>query len=114
MHPSIKQYKLKPNTTRENLLNAGFKDGGWQMQFCNPKVSYTTTLIDSIELHIEIITYPPIDFDCINNVLILDEDFCQPYSPFYGDIEFEYLNKVIHRYNEVMDRFVKKGIFEYV
>ena len=45
------------------------------------------------------------DFDFI---IVLDEAFCQPYTPFYlylnGEINntFPFLEKVIIRYNEVM------------
>jgi hypothetical protein len=30
MLKSINQYKLKPNITKEDLIKAGFKEGGWQ------------------------------------------------------------------------------------
>ena len=46
------------------------------------------------------------DFD---NVLVLDEDFCQPYTPFYGDnykkevSEFPFLEWVISEYNALFD-----------
>lgn len=40
--------------------------------------------------------------------IVLDEDFCQPYMPFYEYINntvnlFPYLQTVIKRYNDVMD-----------
>jgi len=112
MLKSIKQYKLKQNINKEDLVNAGFKNGGWQSQFKDPKVSYSIELInDEIELHIEIETNT-MKFDCFDNVLVLDEDFGQPYGTFYGDKEFEYLNRVIEKYNIVMDKFVDKGVFE--
>lgn len=46
------------------------------------------------------------DFD---NVLVLDEDFCQPYTPFYGDnykkevSDFPFLEWVISEYNALFD-----------
>jgi len=115
MLPSIKQYKLRPDTTKEDLLKAGFKEGGWQTQFKNPKVNYTEKLIDSINLHIEIEIDSVIHFDCFDNVLVLDDDYCQPYSPFYTyePIKNRYLNLVVKRYNMVMDEFIKKGVFKY-
>jgi len=114
MLSSIKQYKLKPNITKEDLLKAGFKNGGWQSQFKEPKVSYSTELVnDEIELHIEIET-DTMKFDCYDNVLILDEDFGQPYGAFYGNSQSSYLSKVIDKYNTAMDNFIEKGIFEYV
>ena len=47
------------------------------------------------------------DFD---SVLILDDDFGQPYTPFYGEnwgeeiTDFPILGKVIEKYNEFMDK----------
>lgn len=112
MLKEIKQYKLKPNITKEDLIKAGFKEGGWQKQFKEPKVSYYTKLIDSIGLYIEMETNP-IQFNCFNNVLVLDEEFCQPYIPFYNsDYIFNFLSKVIKKYNYEMDILVAKGIFE--
>ena len=110
MLKSINQYKFKQNTTREDLIKAGFRNGGWQTEFKEPKVSYNTYLVDEMKLNIEIET-DTMKFDCYDNVLILDEDFCQPYGAFYMDKEFDYLNKVIKKYNMVMDEFVKKGVF---
>jgi hypothetical protein len=112
MLPTIKQYKLKPDITKEDLLNAGFKEGGWQKEFNDPKVNYYIPLIDEISLHIEIETNT-MQFDSIDNVLILDEDFGQPYGAFYRDIEFEYLNKAIDKYNIIMDGLIEKGILQY-
>lgn len=46
------------------------------------------------------------DFD---NVLVLDEDFCQPYTPFHGDnykkevSDFPFLEWVISEYNALFD-----------
>ena len=40
------------------------------------------------------------DFDF---VLVLDEEFGQPYTPFYGAKKhFEFLDRVIKRYNAIM------------
>lgn len=111
MHPSIKQYKLKPNVTKKDLFKAGFKEGGWQKKFKDPKVSYYAILVDEIELHIEIET-DTMEFNCIDNVLVLDADFCQPYTPFYGESKSKYLNDVIRNYNIIMDNLVHKDILE--
>lgn len=73
-------------------------------------------LYDSIELHITIKTNP-IKFDDFEDTLVLDDDFCQPYTPFYGDNykkdvkDFPFLEKVIDRYNQVMN---SQGVFEVV
>lgn len=111
MLPSIKQYKLKPNITREDLLKAGFSEFKAGIILNKPVACYSTTIIDEIELYIEI-EIDTMKFDCYDNVLILDADFCQPYTPFYGDSEFNYLNKVIEKYNIKMDNLVSKGVLE--
>ena len=104
---NIKRYQLKSNITKEKLIEAGFnKDNNFQ------KFNYFRNLIDDIELHIEIETNS-IEFDDFDNVLVLDSSFGQPYTPFYtAEINFEYLDKVIHNYNMQMDKLVDKGVLE--
>lgn len=41
-------------------------------------------------------------------VLVLDEDFCQPYIPFYDtmedeDVSFPFLDEIVSAYNELME-----------
>ena len=72
------------------------------------------TLVDDIELDIYVQTVP-IQFNDFENIEVMDFAFGQPYTPFYGDNykkyinDFPYLQKVIKRYNKVMDNL---GIFE--
>jgi hypothetical protein len=113
MLSSIKQYKLNSKTTKEDLLKAGFQNGGFLKRFKHPKVNYSISLVDDIELLIEIETNT-MKFDWLDNLVILDGSFCQPYYPFYKDKKFNFLNKVIKEYHAVMDQFVEKGVFEYV
>lgn len=108
-------YKLKNNVTKEYLLDLGFKEGSWQSEYKNIHcVSKNIQLIESIELHITIRTNP-MSFNDFEDVLVLDEDFCQPYAPFYGknykklNDDYGYLQKVISRYNQAMDL---QGVFE--
>lgn len=107
-----KSYKIKENITREDLLDAGFKDGHWR---CKEEcVSKYIRLINDIELDIAIKT-DPIGFDDFENIEVMDSSFGQTYTPFYGDNykryidNFPYLQEVITRYNETMDSL---GIFE--
>lgn len=115
MRKGTKRYELNDNVTLENLLNNNFKEGGFMKEIPSPKYYYYKRLIDDIELYIEVningneIT----NFDDINNILVIDDSFCQPYYPFYeGKKEFDFLNKVIKKYNEAMDELVEKGILK--
>lgn len=116
----IKRYKLKRNITKDDLIALGFKNGGsWIKKdaelFLCKIFNYRKT---HFEYSINIAFASDInnwnDFD---NILILDEDFCQPYTPFYGDNygkdidNFPTLENVITNYNDLMDSL---GIFEEV
>lgn len=109
----INHYKLKENVTKELLLENGFREGGWLKEIPNPKVLFVRNLCNSIEIHIEINT-ETMEFDDFNNILVLDDDFCQPYGPFYEDSDkvFENCAKVRNKYNKVMDELVSKNILE--
>jgi len=110
---SIKRYQLKSDITKEKLIEVGFKNSDWQEKFKKPMVNYFANLIDDIELHIEIKT-DLMEFDDFENVLVLDSNFGQPYTPFYNaKISFEFLDKVIENYNMQMDKLVDKGILDY-
>ena len=110
-------YKLKDDVTMEQLIELGFKDGSWLVEDKSVEcVSKSIGLGDSIELNLVIKTNP-MEFDDYEDVLVLDDDFCQPYTPFYGDNykrdikDWNFLEKVIRRYNEEMD---KSDIFEII
>lgn len=114
----VKRFKLKDNVTRDDLFSLGFKPGGsWVKEdaelFLNKCFYHKKT---DFEYSICIAFGPNInDWNDFDNVLILDEDFCQPYTPFYGnndgkDIEdFPTLENVISKYNDFMNGL---GIFE--
>jgi len=111
----IKKYKLNNNLTESNLKEVGFRPGGWMSSIEEPKLSYTKVLIEDIELHIEVsINNGKVtNFDDYKNIYVIDDNYGQPYTPFYNsNVIFPYLNKVILRYNEEMDKLVSKGILK--
>lgn len=116
----IKRFKVKDGVTKEDLIALGFASGGtWVKKdaklFRCRIFEYTPT---HFEYSISIVFGDDInDWNDFDNVLILDEDFCQPYTPFYGDnfgkeiYDFPSLENVIYRYNKFMSEL---GIFEEV
>lgn len=111
----INNYKLKDGITKVDLLELGWKKGSWLDKNLEC-VSKFMVLNGSIEINMRVRTNP-MDFDDFEDILVLDADFCQPYTPFYGDnykkdvADFEFLENVISRYNQAMDM---QGIFEIV
>lgn len=108
-------YKLKDGITKQQLVDMGFREGAWQSEYKDIDcVSIIIKLIEDIELNLVVKT-DPMEFDDFKDVLVLDSAFCQPYTPFYGDNykqvidSYGYLQKVVKRYNEVMNTI---GIFE--
>ena len=121
----IKRFKLKDNVTRDDLIELGFRNGGsWIKKdaelFLSRCFEYKETefeySISIFEYSISIAFSSDInDWNDFDNVLVLDEDFCQPYTPFYGDnygkdiTDFPTLENTIFKYNEFMSSL---GIFE--
>jgi len=110
---SMNRYKIKSKTTIGDVVRENFREGGsWINKDC--KLFKTICLLDSIELNIGFNTVE--DWDDFEYVEVLDDDFCQPYTPFYGDnygkeiCNFKFLQKVVKRYNEEMDKikFIEK------
>lgn len=115
MKPKIKKYELNDNVTIKKLEKNNFNKGGFMKKIKSPKYYYNKYLVDDIELHIEIGINPDktLSFDDYDNIIVLDDNFCQPYYPFYEEKKgFKFLNKVILEYNNTMDEFVKNGIFK--
>ena len=110
----MKRYKLRDGINSHDLAKLGFKDGSWLEENKNRLVmSKRIRLVGRIELNIII---PMEDeFDDFKDILVLDDEFCQPYTPFYGknygaEIEhFKFLETVIDHYNQAMGTL---GIFE--
>lgn len=114
----IKRFKLRDGVTKDDLLALKFKSGG-------------TWIKEDAELYkCRIFEYKPTDFEYsiniafgnnisewndFDNIIIIDEDFLQPYTPFYGDNfgkevnNFPSLENVIQNYNKFMSSL---GIFE--
>ena len=42
----------------------------------------------------------------------MDDAYGQPYTPFYDNKPFQFLNIVIMKYNEVMDKLVAGGVLK--
>ena len=108
-----KSYKLKYVPTEGQLIDARAKIGGiWINKesvfyitkfFCLPEYDF--------EFSISIYFKDDIgDWNDFDNVLVLDDDFGQPYTPFYTNYKkevsnFPCLEHCIEKYNEFMDSF---------
>ena len=124
-------YRLKPGTTMQDILSIPGVSKGSASYVCKGTDAYlnksiyktmrvtmhdddaSSTWTEKYEYEISII----IAFDSSNleswndfdNVLVLDEDFGQPYTPFYGDnykknvANFPVLEWVISEYNTLLD-----------
>lgn len=114
MLKEIKRYDLVPNITKEQLLEAGFIEGGIESYILNPKVSYRCNLYENIDLYMEISTVSTkqIKFNDYKNIFVFDNIKKEPYFPFYKGIESEYTSRVIEEYNNKMNYFKEIGIFE--
>ena len=114
----IKRFKLKNNITKDDLIALKFKNGGsWMKKDAELFLSRCFECKKyNFEYSISIAFSPDInDWNDFDNVLVLDEDFGQPYTPFYGDNygkdidNFPVLEMVINKYNQFMSSL---GIFE--
>ena len=102
----INRYKLKDGVTEQDLSKYRLRNGGSYIM-----ADATTFLSEKL---IKDMCFPKNlhkwnDFDYI---LVLDEEFGQPYTPFYKFIDGEtpgnispFLRRVIVNYNRVMDSF---------
>ena len=111
-----KSYKLKYIPTTEQLIKLGAQPGGMWFNRVEWYISFTGEFPDSCGNFSIYIGFPDFEkglaeWDDFNFVLVLDDDFGQPYAPFYGknykkDIQdFPCLEFVIEKYNEFMDSF---------
>lgn len=112
-----KSYKLKYIPTTEQLIKLGARPGGtWFNQHSEWYISFIGEFPDSCGDFSIYIGFPNFEesleeWDDFSYVLVLDDDFGQPYTPFYGknykkDVQdFPYLEFVIEKYNEFMDGF---------
>ena len=112
-----KSYKLKYIPTKEQIIKLGARPGGtWINQDSDLYISITRKFPGSCGYFSISIGFPDFEkglaeWDDFNFVLVLDDDFGQPYTPFYGknykkNIQnFPCLEFVIETYNEFMDSF---------
>ena len=111
MNHDVNRYELEENVTIETLKEAGFRE----IKSGNRIIlSYYRELIKDIDLFIEFdITNPNIiTFDVDKNISVID-DICGQYlNAFYDNVDNDYINRVVRRYNEVMNSLVNKGIFK--
>lgn len=110
----IHSFALKKNVTMDDIRKSvKIQDGG---SWIHKESAYffRETLEDSIELNIAF----PEDLSKWNDydyILILDDDFCHPYTPFYSYLDTnmdgieddnhkfsEFFLRVVEKYNEVM------------
>lgn len=107
----IKRYTIKPDTTKETIISCGGKEGGTWINkeskfFISKCFEYKEIGFEfSIQLAFK---DDVLDWNDFDNVLVLDEDFCQPYTPFYDDnygkeATFPPLKYCIEQYNQFMD-----------
>lgn len=112
-----KSYKLKYIPSKEQLIKLRAQPGGtWINQDSDLYISITRKFPGSCGYFSISIGFPDFEeglvkWEDFNFVLVLDNDFGQPYTPFYGknykkDIQdFPCLEFVIEKYNEFMDSF---------
>lgn len=105
----INKYKLKEKVAINDIL-----DNGFEYSLDKKYLTKFKSLHDSITLTIKMPLVDIYSFDFYNDVDILDEDFLQPYMPFYDNynkdvIDRKFLKSLIKRYNEEMDEIT---IFE--
>ena len=132
MIKTVKRYILNDDVTKEKIEAFGFREGGFIKSLPRPKYFFNGHLHGDIEIHIEIVenTDGTFFFDDYYCVYVIDDEFCQPYYPFYAagkDLDdnidpcntyyaegkhLNFLNTVITRYNELMDALVEKGILQ--
>ena len=116
MKQQIKRYILNDNLNENDLKKNGFRLSKYGMTSRTkfPRYYFISSLGNEIELVIEILISEDgkLMFDDFDNVLVLDDDFCQPYMPFYNESSFPFVNQVVKKYNQVMDDLVSCGILK--
>lgn len=107
----INRYKLKDlNTAESEIMKYNIHTGGGY-------ISQDTTVFLFAPLYKEItlnIGFPRdlSVWNDLDHIIVLDEDFGQPYTPFYKYLNGEeannaspFLQRVIRAYNEAMDKY---------
>lgn len=107
----INRYKLKDlNTAESEIMKYNIRTGGGY-------ISQDTTVFLFAPLYKEITLNVGFPKDLsvwndLDHIIVLDEDFGQPYTPFYKYLNGEdannaspFLQRVIRAYNEAMDKY---------
>ena len=106
----IKRYELNKEVNIETLLKKGFELGEDGVAY---SISYS--LYNDIEVNVDIVINADgsLSFNDIDNVVVFDNRFEQPYRPFYENKLFHFLGFIIYRYNEFMDYLVTEGVLKH-
>lgn len=105
----INKYKLRENIAINDILNNEFK-----YSLDRKYLTKIKTLCNNISLIISVPLFDIYSFDFYKDIDVIDDDFCQPYMPFYDNynkdvLDRKFLMKLIKIYNEEMDQIT---IFE--
>lgn len=112
----VNRYKIKDGVTFDDILKLPrIQDGGNYVEPSAKKMLWKE-LYKNIDVNIAF----PEDlstWDDFNFILVIDDDFGQPYTPFYNHlidphrVPFSFVEDVINNYNQFMSEL---GIFEEV
>lgn len=123
------RYEINPFVTEAQLIEAGFKKGYWLASSEPDYVkenwyskNYTLAVKGEIGMTVAIDITHLNEWNDFDGIEVIDEDFGQPYQPFYDYREkhgkhliagqFQFLEKVYQVYEKEMDSLVEQGIFK--
>ena len=111
----INRYKLKESITPDDIRTAA-EAAGWRYMtggtwICDGVTYYIHNSVDAIDGGIEIEIGFPKDIRSWNDddfVFVLDDEFCQPFTPFYkkladDSLSYPFLDSFVKEYNKLMD-----------
>lgn len=122
------RYEINPSLSVLNLLDAGFKRGYW-LASSEPgyiedhwySKNYMLNSKAEIDMTVAIDITRLDEWNDFDGIEVIDEDFGQPYQPFYEYREktgkhliagrFPFLEKIYQVYDKEMDSLVEQGIF---
>lgn len=112
----IKRYKMKPGWRADMIVGSSkcaWHYGGIYTNssayFHLIKFFYKKDIDFNFTIEIEFKENTE-DWNDLENILVIDDDFCQPYTPFYNNFEIDVINFsalefVIEQYNKLLDSF---------
>ena len=112
----IKRYKMKPGWRADMIVGsskcAWYYGGIYTNSFAYfhlIKFFYKKDIDFNFTIEIEFKENTE-DWNDLENILVIDDDFCQPYTPFYNNFEIDVINFpalefVIEQYNKLLDSF---------